>query len=93
VNTDHAIDSTPSSAPALEPTPAPAPEPAPKKKRFDVSELRINPSKMESTAVETQMLSVSVRKPKKQEFIRVHPDEGYRLFDAGHQVAGGGPER
>jgi hypothetical protein len=75
-NTDHVIGSTPSSALAPEPTPAPAP----KKERFDVSQLRINPADMESTAVETQMHSVSVRKPKKKEFIRVHPDESYRLL-------------
>jgi hypothetical protein len=58
----------------------PMPGPTPKKKRFDPAELRINPSEMESTAVETQLLMVLVRKPHKQEFIRVHPDQSYRML-------------
>ena len=52
--------------------PAEAPDP------FDPAALRISPN-FEAVAVKRVIVAVPVRKPKRQEFVRVHPDERYRL--------------
>jgi hypothetical protein len=48
---------------------------------FDPAALRISPG-FEAVAVKPVIVSVLVRKPKRQEFIRVHVDECYRLDTA-----------
>jgi hypothetical protein len=52
-------------------TPA-APDP------FDLDKLRLDQSFVESAGVKKLLTTVPVRKPNKQEFIRVHPDPKYR---------------
>jgi hypothetical protein len=53
-------------------TPPPAPDP------FDVSKLRLDQSFVESAGVKKLLTTVPVRKPHKQEFIRVRSDPAYR---------------
>jgi hypothetical protein len=45
---------------------------------FDVSNLRLDQSFIESAGVKKLLTTVPVRKPHKQEFIRVHPDPLFR---------------
>jgi hypothetical protein len=45
---------------------------------FDVSKLRLDQSFVESAGVKKLLTTVPVRKPYKQEFIRVHPNLAYR---------------
>jgi hypothetical protein len=45
----------------------------------DLSKLRINPNFNETIGVKKALLHVPVRKPNKQEFVRVHPSEDMRL--------------
>ena len=57
------------------PTPAaPVRDPDP----FDPAALRLAPD-FEAVGVKRVIVAVPVRKPGKQEFVRVHPDEDYRL--------------
>jgi hypothetical protein len=53
---------------------------------FDPAALRINPD-FEAVAVKRKIVQVAVRKPKPQEFVRVHPDERYRLETAVIELA------
>jgi hypothetical protein len=46
---------------------------------FDVASLRLSQNFTETAGVKKLLTTVPVRKPKKQEFVRVHPGEGYRL--------------
>jgi hypothetical protein len=52
--------------------PAAAPDP------FNVAALRLPPAFEETAGVRKQLTIVPVRKPHRQEWIRVHPDEAYR---------------
>jgi hypothetical protein len=45
---------------------------------FSVEALRLDQNFIEKSGVRKLITTVPVRKPKKQEFIRVHPDEAYR---------------
>lgn len=49
---------------------------------FDPANLRLDQSHLEGGAAKKLVLTVPVRKPKKQEFIRVHPEESFRLTPA-----------
>src|SRR5215208_1595111 len=60
---------------------APGGEPLRDADPFDPAALRVSPD-FEAVAVKSVMVAVPVRKPKRQEFIRVHPDERYRLETA-----------
>jgi hypothetical protein len=53
-------------------TPAAPPDP------FDIAGLRINPSFIETASVTKLLTTVPVRKPGKQDFIRVRPEAEYR---------------
>ena len=53
---------------------------------FDPAALRIDPA-FEAVAVKPVIVAVPVRKPKRQEFVRVHPDERYRLETAVIELA------
>src|SRR5215217_3680131 len=44
----------------------------------DLNDLRIDPSLLEGVAAKVP-LTIGVRKPPKQEFIRVHPEPAFRL--------------
>jgi hypothetical protein len=57
--------------PAAEPSPV-VPDP------FDVASLRLDQSFVESAGVKKLLTTIPVRKPHKQEFIRVNPDPAYR---------------
>ncbi|MFY9769408.1 MAG: hypothetical protein WBG18_17440 [Xanthobacteraceae bacterium] len=57
--------------PATEPNKA-APD------QFDVAKLRLDQSFVESAGVKKLLTTVPVRKPHKQEWVRVHPDPAYR---------------
>ena len=59
---------------AVEPaTPTdPAPDP------FDLASLRLNPSFVETAGVKKLLTTVPVRRPNKQEYVRVHPSHDYR---------------
>ena len=57
-----------------EPVPAGAGAPEP----FDVNKLRLDQSFTESAGVKKLLTTVPVRKPGKQDFIRVHPSPDYR---------------
>jgi hypothetical protein len=49
---------------------------------FDPSSLRLSPDSNASFGVKKKLLAVPVRKPHNSWFVRVHPDEGYRLQTA-----------
>jgi hypothetical protein len=49
---------------------------------FDLSKLRLSQNFAESTGVKKLVTTIPVRKPNKQDFIRVHPDADYRLETA-----------
>jgi len=49
---------------------------------FDPSRLRLSQDFAATVGVKQALITVPVRKPNKQEFIRVHPDEAYRLETA-----------
>ena len=53
---------------------------------FDPVALRVSPN-FETVAVKRVIVAVPVRKPKRQEFVRVHPDERYRLETAVIELA------
>lgn len=46
---------------------------------FDPSNLRLSQNFAESTGVKKLMTTIPVRKPSKQDFVRVHPDSAFRL--------------
>ena len=48
----------------------------------DLSKLRLSQDFASTIGVKKALLTVPVRKPTRQQFIRVHPDEGYRLETA-----------
>jgi len=49
---------------------------------FDPSRLRLSQNFAESAGVKKALLTVPVRKPGRQDFVRTHPDESYRLETA-----------
>src|SRR5262245_11013576 len=49
---------------------------------FDPATLRLSQNFHESLGVKKALITVPVRKPIKQDFIRVHPDQAYRLETA-----------
>jgi hypothetical protein len=49
---------------------------------LDLSKLRLGQDFVASAGVKKLLLTVPVRKPHKQEFVRVHPDPDYRLTPA-----------
>lgn len=51
---------------------SPAPDP------FDLSALRLSQNFLETAGVKKQLLTLPVRKPNPQDFVRVHPDPAYR---------------
>src|SRR5687768_9226990 len=53
---------------------------------FDPAALRISPN-FEAVAVKRVIVAVPVRKPKRQEFVRVHPENAYRLETAVVELA------
>ena len=63
----HAVDTEPQAE-----TPATPPDP------FDPANLRLSQSFVETAGVKKLRLTIPVRKPGAQDFIRVHPDETYR---------------
>ena len=50
--------------------------------QFDISRLRLTQDFGSSIGVKKLLTTVPVRKPGKQDFVRVHPDEGWRLQTA-----------
>jgi len=49
---------------------------------FDPENLRLDQSFIEAAGVKKLLTTVPVRKPNKQDFVRVHPDPAYRLTTA-----------
>jgi len=49
---------------------------------YDPESLRLDQSFVETSGVKKLMTTVPVRKPNNQDFVRVHPDEAYRLTAA-----------
>lgn len=49
---------------------------------FDPAALRLDQSFADTVGVKRHLMTVPVRKPNRQGFIRVHPDPGYRLTPA-----------
>ena len=49
---------------------------------FDPSHLRLSQNFAKSVGVKKAYINIPVRKPNRQEFVRVHPDEDYRLETA-----------
>jgi hypothetical protein len=49
---------------------------------FDPAALRLDQTFCEGTAVKKLLTTVPVRKPNRQDFVRVHPDQSYRLSPA-----------
>jgi hypothetical protein len=47
--------------------------------QFDLTKLRLDQSFTEAVGVKKLLTTVPVRKPNRQDFIRVHSDEGYRM--------------
>ena len=50
---------------------------------FDPASLRLDQTFTDGTAVRKLLTTVPVRKPSRQDFVRVHPDPAYRLSPAG----------
>src|SRR5262249_10585085 len=50
---------------------------------FDLASLRLDQSFTDGTAVKKLLNTVPVRKPARQDFVRVHPSADYRLSPAG----------
>jgi hypothetical protein len=50
---------------------------------FDPAALRLDQSYADTVGVKKLLTTVPVRKPNRQDFIRVHPDSEYRLTPAG----------
>lgn len=55
---------------------APTPDPL---AAFDPAKLRIDQSFLQHGAAKKRLTTIPIRKPGKQDFVRVHPDEQYRL--------------
>lgn len=55
---------------------------------FDPCKLRLSQNFAESTGVKKLVTTIPVRKPDKQDFIRVHPDADYRLETAVLELKG-----
>lgn len=49
---------------------------------FDPSRLRLSQNFADAVGVKRALLTIPVRKPGRQDFVRVNPDEGYRLETA-----------
>src|SRR5215469_2863722 len=49
---------------------------------FDPASLRLDPSYAETIGVRKLLTTVPVRKPNRQDFVRVHPDPSYRVATA-----------
>jgi hypothetical protein len=49
---------------------------------FNPASLRLDPSYAETIGVRKLLITVPVRKPNRQEFVRVHPEPSYRLAPA-----------
>ena len=49
---------------------------------FDPAALRLDQSFADSVGVKKRLMTVPVRKPNRQDFVRVHPDPAYRLTPA-----------
>ena len=49
----------------------------------DLAALRLDQTFTDGTAVKKLLTTVPVRKPNRQDFVRVHPDPAYRLMPAG----------
>ena len=49
---------------------------------FDPASLRLDQNFAETVGVKKLLNTVPVRKPNRQDFVRVHPDEAYRLMPA-----------
>ncbi len=65
-----------SALPNHAPTAPPALDP------FDPARLRLTQDFASAVGVKKMLLTIPVRKPSKEWFVRVHPDEGYRLTTA-----------
>jgi hypothetical protein len=63
---------------SLRPAPPVTPTPTPQDDPFDFDRLRL-PQDFAETSVKKVIVSVPVRKPDRQSFVRVHPDQGQRL--------------
>ena len=55
---------------------------------FDLSKLRLSQNFAKSTGVKKLVTTIPVRKPNKQDFIRVHPDADYRVVSQSFSVWG-----
>ena len=49
---------------------------------FDPAALRLDQSFADSVGVKKHLMTIPVRKPNRQDFVRVHPDPDYRLTPA-----------
>ena len=49
---------------------------------FDPASLRLDQTFTDGTAVKKLLTTIPVRKPSRQDFVRVHPGEDYRLSPA-----------
>ena len=49
---------------------------------FDPAALRLDQSFADTVGVKKHLMTVPVRKPNRQDFVRVHPDPEYRLTPA-----------
>ena len=49
---------------------------------FDPAALRLDQSFADTVGVKKHLMTVPVRKPNRQDFVRVHPDPAYRLTPA-----------
>ena len=50
---------------------------------YDPASLRLDQSFTDGSAVKKLLITIPVRRPNRQDFTRVHPDEAYRLSPAG----------
>jgi hypothetical protein len=63
------------------------PEPKGPGNKFDLSQLRLSQNFGDAIGVKKALITVPVRKPNRQDFIRVHPDPAFRIETAVIELA------
>ena len=59
-----------------------APGPSPDDDRFNLEKLKLSQDFAQTAGVKREIITIPVRKPHRQLFVRVHPDESWRLETA-----------
>ena len=87
---DQTVETRPSEGGAIPPPPTPGltttGQPSQEPDPFDLSALRLSQDFASAVGVKKLIVTVPVRKPSKEWFVRTHPDPSYRLQTAGLEL-------